>query len=163
MTQDLREGEYTATHTGPINWRHHALRVEKERDEALHKLGDEETQFRRRLVEEAKALLSRHFEATKPEWHYDVVNAGIVPWDNEKVVAVTIATRGRSTDYEVWEVCFTTDGAWEGVGSFGRVAHTVDEVDLEGRDPSGPDLQFDEFGYNLEIKYEVSETKVSND
>lgn len=82
--------------------------------------------------------------------HADVISAGRTPWDDETVVAVTISYRSRGTQpVEVWEVCFTTDGAWEGHGVYACVARG----DVDPEDSSL--YAYEPFEYALEITREV--------
>lgn len=81
-----------------------------------------------------------------PGKHGDIVSVARTTWDDEVAVAVTIKYRGRATHYEVWEVCFTVDGAWDGTGVYGCVATT------HGNAP----CDFESFEFDLTIRHEVS-------
>lgn len=62
---------------------------------------------------------------------------------NEAAFAVTLQGVGRQVHYEVWEVCFTVDGAWSGTGTFYLVASTMwkDPGEVAELDPQTFDFE----------------------
>lgn len=97
------------------------------------------------LIDKAREVITTHLDRN-PATYYDIVSVGIEPWEDEKVVAVTVKHRSRAMVVEVWEVSFTTDGAWEGTGVFGLVATTRGDAPLN----------YQTFEYDLKIKHKVA-------
>jgi hypothetical protein len=78
-------------------------------------------------ISASKQVLAKHLAGK----HYDVVSAGVCPWEDapaHTVVAVTIKYRSRANLYEVYEFAFYTDdntpddtgGTWARVASTGE-------------------------------------------
>lgn len=60
----------------------------------------------------------------------------------EMAFAVTLQGVGRAVHFEVWEVCFTCDGAWTGTGTYTCVASTTwkDPGEVAELDPQSFDF-----------------------